>query len=484
MLSIQALRGAGWLVLSRFLGRFVDFFTLLILARLLTPADFGLTTLALTLIVVLDAVLEIPVTQALLRLRSFDKSHLDTGFTLGLMRGAMIGAVTLAAAWPFAAFYDDSRLIPLMAVLSLGPIARGLASPGMIVYIRAMSFRQTFTAEILGKICAFALAITLVHLGAGYWAIVANTVTAAVATSLATHFIAPYRPKISFARFKDFAGFTGWFSSAQIVGALNWQFDRILLGRFVDRPTLGRFAIASDLSVMPTQSLIGPAMQPVMAAFATINDQPDRMRTAFLKAARFAMFAALPTGVGIALTADLIVALLLGPGWEEAGPLLSLLVLAVLPGAYFQTLSSLCVAMNRPSVLFRVCVFELGLRIPLVCIGLFLSGVDGVVWARVAISMAMLGIYMLYARLLVGLGFRRQIINLWKLALATGLMAVAVALLRPALDDLGLPVILELLLAAATGLAIYGAALFVLGVRLELGRGRFALTDRWARPQA
>jgi O-antigen/teichoic acid export membrane protein len=150
----------------------IDFVTVLVLARTLTPADFGLTALATTLIAIVDTVLEIPLLQALTRLKCVEKSHLDTAFTLGVLRGLLVSLVVLAAARPFSIIFHDSRLTALVAALATGPIARSLYSP------------------------------------------------------------------------------------------------------------LGQYTMANDLSVLPTQSLIGPAMQPVMAAFSRIIDDPERLGNA------------------------------------------------------------------------------------------------------------------------------------------------------------------------------------------------------------
>src|SRR5690606_28839072 len=107
--------------------------------------------------------------------------------------------------------------------------------------------------------------------------------------------------------------FIGWFSAAQLVSALNWQSDRFLIGGFGDKTSLGRYAVASDVSVIPTQSIIGPAMQPVMAAFSQVAHDPERMKLAFLRAVRFAMLISVPACFGISLTADLVTDILLGP---------------------------------------------------------------------------------------------------------------------------------------------------------------------------
>ncbi|MGD6613481.1 oligosaccharide flippase family protein, partial [Xanthomonas citri pv. citri] len=113
MLTLKTLRGAGWSVAARTLARVIDLATLLLLARLLTPADFGLTAIAVSLVAIVEMVLEVPLVQALMRLQKIETSHLDTAFTLGLLRGGVIAILMMLAAWPMAHIYDDSRLVLL-----------------------------------------------------------------------------------------------------------------------------------------------------------------------------------------------------------------------------------------------------------------------------------------------------------------------------------------------------------------------------------
>lgn len=479
MLAVKAVKGAGWMILSRFLGRSIDFVTLLVLARVLAPADFGFIALAMIVISIADIVLEVPVTHALTRLPRIERAHVDTGFTLGLLRGTAILATIAAASWPFARIYNDASLVPVLLFLAAGPVARGLYSPAMVHFIRQMSFRQAFVAELCGKSGAIILAVSVVAAGGGHWAIATNFVAASVITTIASYVIAPYRPSLSLARFSDFASFIGWFGAAQIVAALNWQFDRLLLGRFVDRTTLGRFTMASDLAVMPTQSLIGPAMQPVMAALSRVNGDPDRLRLAFLKAARLAMLVSVPVCLGIALTGDLAVALLLGPRWQEAGPLLQMLALTVLTIPYFQCLYALALAVDRPVAIFRLNAVDLLLRVAVVPFGLWLAGLAGVIAARGFLSVVLFGLCLHSLRGLAGLSVRDQLHSLWKIAVAAIAMVLAVLALRRGLVPGGWPAAVQIAACAVTGAAVYGGTLLALGVRVVFGSGRFEITDRW-----
>jgi len=479
MIALKALKGASWLVFSRFMGRAIDFIMLPILARVLTPSDFGLAALAMSLVLIIDTILEVPIAQALVRLEKIDRKHLDTGFTLGIIRSCIVSLVVLVLIWPFSLLNDEPRLVPLVLFIVLGSVAKGLVSPAMVHFMRQLGFVQTFIMEFGGKLCAFAAAMVLLYFGATYWAIAANYVLAAVAALVISYILAPYRPRFSLARLNDFAAFVGWYSAAQLVSALNWQFDRLLVGIGSDKASLGRYAMASDMATMPTQSLIGPALQSVMAAFSLIGNDRERLKHAFLKAARFAMLISVPACVGISLTSDLATALLLGPKWDDVAPYVSILALAVLPIPYFQTLYSVCLATDRPFLAVKVNMIDLCLRLVLLTAGFFIFSVLGVTIARLVLAIIMFGIYLHYARWLVGVSIAQQTKNLWKIGVAAMMMAICVEGLRMELTTVNLPALYELAVVAPVGAFTYFLVLFALGLRLTIGRSRMELFDRY-----
>ncbi|MDA9508700.1 hypothetical protein XI09_29465 [Bradyrhizobium sp. CCBAU 11386] len=466
MLARKTILGAAWTVSSRLSGRLVDFFTLLVLARLLTPDDFGLTALAATLIVIADMVLEVPTLQALTRLPHVTKSHLDTAFTLSVIRGVVLGSVLVLAAWPFAHLYKDPRLVALILASGIGPLARSLYSPGMVEYVRSMSFRQVFLAETAGKLTAAATAIAAVSLGAGYWAIVASGTAAAIGATSMSYLLAPYRPRLSLSEFREFSAFLGWLSGAQIIIALSWQFDRILLGFSLSKAALGQYSIASDLSVMPTQSLIGPAMQPLMAALAQINQSRDRLRNAYSKASRFTMLLAAPTCIGMSLTSDLVAEVLLGPQWHDAGLYLQWLALSTVLSAFYQPVHSLALATNQTSFVFRLTFIELCSKVILMSLGLYFYSLIGVIAARILVSFILFGLSLLAARQLVGTSAASELAKLWQVAAACAVMTILVIVLRHKLIGTGIPSLLELGAVSLFGGAVYVASLYGFGIRL------------------
>lgn len=465
MLTGKTILGVVWSVATRLGNRLIDFVTLLVLARILTPADFGLVALATTLVAIVETVLEIALIQVLTRLPAIDKSHLDTAFTLGLLRGLALALVVLASALPFADIYQDDRLIPLIAALAIGPIARGLYSPGMVKFIRAMSFREPFFIHTAGKLIAAGLAIAVLFAGGGYWAIATSTVATSAASTLLSYVVAPYKPGFSLVRLKDFTSFLGWFSLSQLISAINWQIDRIFLGYFVSKGDLGRYAVASDLAVLPTQSLIGPAMQPVMAAFATIQDNPERLRSAYLKATRFTMMMAMPACVFIAIGADLIIGVLFDDQWRDAAPYLQWIALTTLFAAYVQPLYSAAVAVNKVRVLFNLNATELVLKMLALPVGFYYGGVFGVIGARGVVAVLMLAANALAARDLIGAGLGAQARNLLQPGFACAVFTAATLGARYLLAPFPMNQFVELAALGLAGAAAFMIALLATGMR-------------------
>jgi O-antigen/teichoic acid export membrane protein len=467
MLAFKTLRGAGWSVATRLSARVIDLATLLILARVLTPADFGLTAIAASFISIIDMVLEIPLVQALMRLPVIGKAHLDTAFTIGVLRSAIIAILMALAAWPVAYIYSDARLIPIILALALGPIARSLYSPAVVHFYRDIDFRVSFIADFSGKVIATLISFAALYAGAGYWTLVINPVTSCIMPTVLSYILAPYRPNFSLEKLSDFSSFTGWFTSSQILAAVSWQYDRVFLGYHVEKSVLGRYGVASDFSVLPTQSLIGPAMRPVMAAFATISDDQERLQAAFLKAARLTMLIALPSGVGIALTADEIVHVVLGDQWSAAAVYLRWLSVAIMFTAYYQPVSSLALSLDKPKILFVISLIESIFRITIMTLGFYLGGVMFMIYARVIAAVIHLLISAYYAKKLVAIGMVKQMENLWQVGISCLAMASAVLVLQHVLEHVAVGFTGLLVAMIICGVSVYGGCMHLLGFRLH-----------------
>lgn len=423
----------AWLMASRLAARGIDFTTLIVLARTLSPQDFGLISVAMTLIFIVEAVSELPISQSMVRLDRVGRSHLNTAFTIGLMRGGLLALVIALAAVPFSYAYSDSRLVPLILFLALAPITRGLQSPAMVQYARRIDFRRDLVIEIVSKLCGFSVATSLAIATHSYWAIAMGTVVTPVASMVQSYFFAPFRPRLSLVRWRSFAGFLGWASLAQALGALSWQSDKLILGRFIGKADLGHFSMAADLSSVPEQVLVAPAMRPLMAGFVTMKDSCERMARAYQRISLTLLTIAAPGMVGLSLIADQVVPVVLGPNWITAIPMLRWLAIAPIFAVWVSPLDPMAMAMDRTSIFLRQRLVEVAIKIPLLIGLIWTFGVAGAVIGRVATNAILMVVTMGYVRKLVGLRIIAQLIAPWRIALATAGMAAAILLLPDAL---------------------------------------------------
>lgn len=463
-LRSQATAGAITLVASRLIARGFDLLTLVVLGRLLSPADFGLVAIAMAVVQIFEAVMELPLGLALVALPQRTKLHYDCAFTLQLMRGLALAAILAALAWPMSQIYGDHRLIWLVSALSIAPAARGLLSPRTVEYALNFNYLPSLTIEVAGKLAALVSSIVVAWLTASYWSIVTATIAAPVMMLVVSYIFAPYLPAISLKEWRTFSKYLRFTTAAQAVTALVWQMDQLMLGRFVDRNELGRFSMASNLSALPTQILIGQTISPLAVAFSSVRDDLERLKAAYHKSAITIAAIGLPAMVWISLNAEPVLRLVLGQKWVSAAPILAWLSLAMIPQLFAGPLVPLATTVNKTNVFLRLGLIELFIKAPLMMVGLLYYGVAGVIAVRLIMAVVMTGCTMFVVRELIGLRLKDQLLGPWRATLSTAIMAAAIALLQGRFADPPsiLQLVLDLTIVGSVGVAVYAVSMFLL----------------------
>jgi O-antigen/teichoic acid export membrane protein len=456
--------GGTWMVGARLVSRVIDLATMLVLAHILLPKDFGLVAIAMSVIYIVEAALELPVSQALVRLQVIEPAHYDTAFTLSLFRGLAVGFIVAAVSWPFARFYADFRLLPLLCFLSVAPAARGLVSPRLADFSKSLDFAPDFTMEICGKGTAFVIAAILGLTTRSYWAIAAGTVVAPVFSSATSYMLAPYRPRLTLSALPTFSGFLGWITAAQAVGALNWQTDRLLLGKLTSKAELGLFTAANDFATIPVMALLSPILRPLLAAFSLLKEEPGRLIQSYQRSATAMVTIGLPILVGESLLAHPAVRLMFGQQWLGSAPLLRWLAISMVPTLFAVPLGPLVMSFGRTHIFFKRNLLEVLVKLPLVIFGAIKYGFMGVIFARCISEVMTIFFCMTIVRRLIGLSISRQLLGPWRSIVSVTAMALVVGLVSPMLTaaDAVAPLAAGLLLVIFLGAATYCVVLGLL----------------------
>ncbi|MBX4959175.1 lipopolysaccharide biosynthesis protein [Rhizobium lentis] len=445
-----------WTISGKFLARLIDFVSLLILARLLSPADFGLVAIATSVLVIVEAILDLPLTQALMRQPSPSGEMFSTAFTLSLLRGLAISLLMMIMSWPMAAIYNDSRLFALVAVLSIAPAMRSMISPRMVLFMQRFDFKREFALDLITKGSTLLFGTGVALATGSYWGLAIGAVAGPTAAMITSYILAPMRPRFSLSEWQRFQDMISWNTVSQVLSAINWQLDRLLLPRFTGLPTFGAFSVADNIAGIPYQTFVGPLLRPLMAAFSTVEDRRNLV-AAYLKATSAITFVAAPVLIALAFLAEPTVRILVGEKWAAAAPILQWLCLVSLLGLPTNIVPALAMVMDNTRSLALRMFAEFAVRVPVTILGIAYFQVAGALGARVVAVLVAYAASLVITRRLIGASFAAQLSAFCR-PLSAGLPMIAFLLwVEPklAIMPAGFNLIGSLALCGAAAAAIF-----------------------------
>lgn len=387
-LTARTARAGLWTVGGKFASKLIDFVTLIVLTRLLTPADFGLVAMAMTAVFIVEAITDVPLSTALLRVAHPTRAMFETAFTIGLLRGGIVLALLGLAAVPLSMVFDRPELVSLICALALAPTLRGLASPGMARFARKLDFSREFLLDVISKTCSLMIAVGLGLLTGSYWALAAATITSSAALMVFSYIIAPIRPRLTLAEWSRFEDLVTWNTASQLAAALNWQLDRLIMPKFASAAQFGSYVAACDLTAIPYQALVQPLSRPMMAALGMVGREAASLQRKYLMFSRAFVILLVPILLFIGLASELIIGLVFGSKWAMAAPLLFWLALISAIGVMTIPMAALAMATHNTRLNTLRLAVELAVKAPLMIIGAYVAGIPGILSAQAAAAVA------------------------------------------------------------------------------------------------
>jgi lipopolysaccharide exporter len=463
--SGRLIKGSAWMSASRIVVNALSLLSTIILARLLVPEDFGIVSLAMTLLAIITSITELSLSMALVRHAAPTAEHFDTAWTLNALRGLVIGAIFVACGWPVAALYGDDRLVPVMAVLGFGLFVTGLMNPRTVLLQRELVFWQEFVLDVVQKLAAFVISIAIAYLYRTYWALLVGYVIGQIVSTIVSYAIMPYRPRIGFKHFRDLMSFSVWLTGGQIVNTLNWRFEYLLIAQVLGMGPLGHYSVGSNLAQIPTRETTSPLMKVIYPGFATIRDNPVRLASAYQRAQSLLTAIALPAGFGAALIADPLIRLAMGDKWEPV-----IFVVQVLSAVFaLQTLGSLStslgMARGETRILFQRNVLMLIVRVPLIVMGMLLAGLVSGLFS-ILVSMQLV-------RRFTGLSLGQQLSANTRALASTAAMVGSVVVISPLLgtESDAVSLLTRIVVIGAVGALVYCGTSVVLWIAMHKPSG-------------
>jgi O-antigen/teichoic acid export membrane protein len=457
-------KGAVWTVLMRLTVRSIGLISTVVLARLLLPADFGLVVLASMLVGLVELASEFEFGTYLIRAQDIDRSYYDTAWTLSVLRGVVIAVVLVMSASAAADFFAEPRLQNVLYALALTSVITGLANIGIVDFQKSLNFDRDFRLTVQTKAISFVITVLLAVLLRNYWALVIGILSGRAAALLLGYAMHPYRPRISFARTGAILRFSKWVLANNLLYYAQRQGYAFVLGKILNSASVGLYSFAREVSALATSELVVPIGRVMLPGLSVLEKEPAAMRRTFLDGLAMIVMLALPLGVGVALTADPLVRVAMGPNWVDAIPVLQILAIVGIARVLTANTDPQLLALNMPHLTTVLACFGAVVGILSMLWAASMWGLVGAAWATSATAvLQMLLNYAIIWRV-TGISPRAVGVVVWRTAAACLVMSGAVLMLLDSWPrtDVTFLLFLELCCAAALGALVYIVALLVL----------------------
>lgn len=445
-------RGAAWMVGLHFADRCIGFISTIILARLLVPADFGLVAIAVALVASISVLGEFGFELALIQNQKAGRSHYDTAWTLGLLRGLSAATIIALTAAPLAAFFEDPRLEAVALALAFAPLLEGFYNIGTVAFRKDLTFDKEFIFRMVPRMAGVICTITFALIWRDYWALIVGTLAGKVMRVAMSYVMHSFRPRLSLSAWREIMHFSKWMLATAIASFVNRRSGTLLIAKFLDASAVGTFAMASQISNIAAAELIAPIKQVLFPSYAKIAHDVALLRKAFLDVYGILVLVALPIALGIGLTATYFVPLLLGPNWVQAIPVIEILVISGGLRSLASHVRPIYLAMDRPKLGAFASLGQALVYLPALYVGLTEYGLLGAAVAHAATHVVVLTVSLYYMHRLLSVSLGDLMRTTWRALTACLFMIAAVVALRfhPPVEGDGV-IVDSVLLACAVG---------------------------------
>ena len=304
----------------------------IVLARLLTPEDYGLIGMVAILINFVGMFQYLGLSTATISWSELSHQQVSTLFWVNMFLSVVIMLVTIGSGPLLAWFYNEPRLLGITAGFGVTILLAGLAIQHEAILARQMRFTALVVVEVVALALGFGSAVVAAWRGAGYWSLVLNNLVMTLATAIGVWTACRWRPGLPVwgSGIRSMLSFGGHLTGFNVMAFFSRNLDSALIGKVWGPFQLGVYSRAYQMLLMPLQQINAPLSAVAVPALSRLANEPERYRAAYLEILEKIVMITMPLGALMIATSDWTVLLLLGPQWGETGRIFMLLGVAAM----------------------------------------------------------------------------------------------------------------------------------------------------------
>ena len=326
-LKDKTVKGLGWSALDNAARYGMQFAVGIVLARLLSPDDYGLLGLVGIVTVLCTALVNGGFTTALIRKKDVTDDDYNTVFICNLAMSVLLYGVTFLCAPLIASFFEREELIPLVRVSSLGLIIGALGMVQQTRLTKRIDFKTQTKITLVASAVSGVVGIGMALAGFGVWALVGQQLTSQIISTVLLYIYNRWLPCLRFSieSFHELFGF-GWKMMVSILLDAVWkELYQVVVGKFYNPATLGQYTRAKHYAQLFSQNLTAVMERVTYPVLSSIQDEKERMVSAYRRMIRTSMFITTVALFSLGAVSEPLIYCMIGPKWHEASTYLPLI---------------------------------------------------------------------------------------------------------------------------------------------------------------
>ena len=442
-----------------------------ILARLLTPSDFGLIAMVAVFSAFVAVFSNFGLTSAIIQKKEVSDETLSSTFWVNVGLGALL-TIALAASAPLvAAFYSEPRLTPLVVFISTTFFITSFGSVQTALLTRSMNFKALAVINICALGISGAISVFLAFSGYGVWSLASLTVLSVFLTVVFTWIYSRWVPHFSFRlqRVKGLLRFGANVTGFSFFNYFARNADNLLIGKFLGAAPLGFYNLAYNLLLFPITNISNVIGNVMFPALSKVQHDKQMVRETYVTANRYIAAICFPLMIWVLVTAPQLIRVVYGPKWVGAIVLVQILAIASIEQSVGTNVWWIFLSQGRTDVLLKVGIFTTSVVVISFAVGLR-WGVEGVAIAYTIATYLTAYPLLAIAFRVIDMKVRFMLAKLWSVTFAALMLGVIAFLLRISLEKLGVTQDLAVLaMMTAASLLTYSITLFLLDKELFVG---------------
>lgn len=409
-LKEKTVRGFFWSGVDRVLTQGITFVIGLMVARLLSPQDYGLVAMLTLFIALSNTLVDCGFSSALIRNIHRTAQEECTVFYANLALGVLAYAALYSFAPAIAGYYEQPQLVPIARVIGLTLLFNAFSVVQQAVLTTRMDFKTQTRISVFTNVLSGGTGLVLAYHGMGVWALVIQTLLASFFRSFFLWIWVKWIPRFGFS-VAHFRSLFAYSSRILFSGLLDTGYKNLYLlviGKYYTASSLGYYSRASQLAQFPSLNLTEIIQRVSFPALSAMQDEREKQAQAYAKLLRLAAFITFPLMIWLAVVAHPLIKVVLTDKWMDAAPLVQILALAMMWYPIHAINLNLLQVAGRSDLFLRLEIIKKMLSIGILLLTLPL-GLKAMCWGMVGSSVLALCINTYYTGKLIGLGLWAQL---------------------------------------------------------------------------